>query len=159
MTSSLEKQQISNSGRFNRIDPTLNPETKLFKDDDPPPTISLLWDEAVQEATLMTAPGPTIASCAYAMVHTAIYDAWSAYDPLAIGTQLGDDLQCPQSENTVAIKSEAMSFAAYRVLSELFPEQLDIFNELWLNLVMSLTTVLSIRLLLLALVMSPLKHY
>jgi hypothetical protein len=26
---------------------------------------------------------------ALAMVHTAIYDAWAAYDPLAVGTQLG----------------------------------------------------------------------
>ena len=81
-----------------------------------------------------SSPGPTIASRAYSMVHTAIFDAWAAYDPTAISTQLGDDLQRPEAEITEANKSEAMSFAAYRVLTELFPEQTEIFNELMTEL-------------------------
>ncbi len=129
-----QQQQVPNRGRFKRINPLLNPEIRLFRPDNPPPTVSLLWDELAQEAVINTAPGPTIASRAYAMVHTAIYDAWSAYDPLAIGTQLGDDLQRPLSENTNFNKTQATSFAAYRVLSELFPTQVDIFNELMVDL-------------------------
>ncbi|MCL2924796.1 MAG: calcium-binding protein [Trichodesmium sp. MAG_R04] len=126
----LQQQQIPNPGRFNRINPLFNPEVRLFRPENPPPTVSVLWDELAQEAVINTASGPTIASRAYAMVHTAIYDAWSAYDPLAKGTQLGDDLQRPLSENTNFNKTRATSFAAYRVLSELFPAQVDIFNEL-----------------------------
>ena len=128
--SSLQQQQIPNPRRFNRINPVFNPEVRLFRPENPPPTVSVLWDELAQEAVINTASGPTIASRAYAMVHTAIYDAWSAYDPLATGTQLGDDLQRPLSENTNFNKTRATSFAAYRVLSELFPTQVGIFNEL-----------------------------
>ncbi|MGD1702249.1 DUF6851 domain-containing protein [Dapis sp. BLCC M229] len=106
----------------------LDPNTQLVTVNDPSPTISVLWDRAVQQAVINTAPGPTVASRAYSMVHTAIYDAWAAYDPSAIGTQLGDDLQRRSSENTEANKAEAMSFSAYRVLIDLFPEQEEIFN-------------------------------
>ncbi|NES05028.1 MAG: calcium-binding protein [Okeania sp. SIO2F4] len=107
----------------------LDPNTQLVTVNDPSPTISVLWDRAVQQAVINTAPGPTVASRAYSMVHTAIYDAWAAYDPLAVGTQLGDDLQRPESENTEANKAEAMSFSAYRVLTDLFPDQVEIFND------------------------------
>lgn len=112
----------------------LNTETQLVTVSDESPTISVLWDQAVQQAVIETRVGPTVGSRAYGIVHTAIFDAWAAYDPTAIGTQLGDDLQRPDAENTDANKTEAMSFAAYRVLSELFPEQVDIFDELMAEL-------------------------
>lgn len=135
MNSLLENDQNSNSeDTNNNINLTLDPETQLVTVDDSSPSISVLWDRAVQQAVINTSPGPTIASRAYAIVHTAIYDAWSAYDPLAVGTQLDDDLQRPLSENTDANKTEAMSFAAYRVLSELFPSETDLFNELMAEL-------------------------
>ncbi|MGK7902290.1 MAG: DUF6851 domain-containing protein [Hormoscilla sp.] len=91
-------------------------------------TPSVLWDEAVHE-TVRKVVGPTIASRAYAMVHTASFDAWAAYDPEALGTQLGDDLQRPAEENTPENKTEAMSYAAYRVLEDLFPTEVDLFNS------------------------------
>ncbi|MGK7949185.1 MAG: DUF6851 domain-containing protein [Xenococcaceae cyanobacterium] len=108
----------------------IEPDTQLVTVNDLSPTISVLWDRAVQQAIIDTAVGPTIASRAYAMVHTAMFDAWAAYDPEAIATRLGDDLQRPQVEITKANKEEAMSFAAYRVLSQLFPEQINIFDQL-----------------------------
>ncbi|MEM7592222.1 MAG: vanadium-dependent haloperoxidase [Cyanobacteria bacterium P01_A01_bin.83] len=109
---------------------TLNPDTQLVTVENPDPTVSVLWDRAVQEAVINTSPGPTVASRAYAMVHTAAFDAWAAYDPTAIATQLGDDLQRPEAEITEANKTEAISFAAYRVLTELFPDQVEIFDDL-----------------------------
>ena len=108
----------------------LNSHNQLVTVNDPSPSISVQWDRAVQQAVIENAPGPTVASRAYGMVLTAIFDAWAAYDPTAIATQLGDDLQRPEIEITEANKSEAMSFAAYRVLTELFPEQTEIFDEL-----------------------------
>ena len=112
----------------------LNPETQLVTVDDSSPTVSVLWDRAVQLAVINTAPGPTVASRAYGIVHTAMFDAWAAYDETAIATQLGDDLQRPAVENTDANKTEAMSFAAYRVLTELFPSEVAVFDELMMDL-------------------------
>ena len=112
----------------------INPETQLVTVDDSSPTVSVVWDRAVQQAVIETAPGPTIASRSYAMVHTAIYDAWSAYEDTPISTNLGDDLQRPEAENTIANKTEAMSYAAYQVLVELFPEQKEIFDRVMSNL-------------------------
>ncbi|RMG09488.1 MAG: phosphoesterase [Cyanobacteria bacterium J055] len=87
------------------------------------------WNETMQQAVRNTKPGPTIASRAYGIVHTAMFDAWAAYDPTAIGTQLGDSLQRPLNENTLVNKNEAVSYAAYRTLIELFPTQVGLFDE------------------------------
>ncbi|MDY6783060.1 MAG: calcium-binding protein [Cyanobacteriota bacterium] len=114
----------------NSVELVLDPETQLVTVNDSSPTVSVLWDRAAQQAVIDTAVGPTIASRAYAMVHTAIFDAWAAYDPTAIATQLNDDLQRPTSENTDTNKTEAMSYAAYRTLTELFPNQSEIFENL-----------------------------
>ena len=55
------------------------------------------------------------------IVHNCIYDAWAAYDETAIGTVFGGSLRRPISERTLANKNQAMSFAAYRALIDLFP--------------------------------------
>lgn len=107
----------------------LDEDAQTVSVEDPTQTVSAVWDVAVQAAVIATGPGPTIASRAYAMMHTAMYDAWSAYDSVAISTNLGDDLQRPDSENTEANKTKAMSFAAYRVLDDLFSTQTEIFEN------------------------------
>ncbi|MEA5464328.1 DUF6851 domain-containing protein [Leptothoe sp. PORK10 BA2] len=113
----------------------LDPVSQLVTTDDPSPTISVRWNRAAQQAVINTAPGPTVASRAYGIVHTAMFDAWAAYDLGAIATTvLGDTLQRPTAENTDANKTEAMSFAAYRVLVELFPTQRAIFDTLMAEL-------------------------
>jgi hypothetical protein len=66
--------------------------------------------------------GPPIVARALAIVHTCIYDAWAAYDPAAIGTQLGGGLRRPADESDDAHKSKAISFAAYRCLRNLYPD-------------------------------------
>lgn len=107
----------------------LDSATQLVTVEDSSPTISVIWDQAVQQAIIATAPGPTVAARAYAMMHTAIYDAWSAYEGTAISTNLGDDLQRPQSENIIRHKRKAMSYAAHEVLVDLFPEQQASFDQ------------------------------
>jgi hypothetical protein len=57
------------------------------------------------------------------VVHTAIYDAWAAYDAKAVGTRLGGSLRRPKAERTPNRKSKAISYAAYRVLLDLFPSK------------------------------------
>jgi hypothetical protein len=59
------------------------------------------------------------------VVHTAIYDAWAAYDPVAVGTRLLGGLRRPSGERTQANKEKAISFAAYATLVDLFPAQLQ----------------------------------
>ena len=63
-------------------------------------------------------------------MHTAIFDAWAAYDPTAIATTFGDDWQRPELENTDANKQKAMSYAAYEVVSDLFPGEIRHFDRL-----------------------------
>ena len=112
----------------------VDPVSQLVTVNDSSPTISVQWDQATQQAIINTAVGPTITTRALALVHTAMYDAWAAYDETAIATQLGDDLQRPSAENTDANKAEAMSMAAYRVLTELFADQANIFDDLMAEL-------------------------
>ena len=106
----------------------VDPVSQLVTVDDASPTISVQWDKATQQAIISTAVGPTVTTRVLALVHTAMYDAWAAYDETAIATQGGDSLQRPSSENTDANKSEAKSMAAYRVLVELFPSQATDFE-------------------------------
>jgi hypothetical protein len=50
-----------------------------------------------------------------------MYDAWAAYDEKAAGTQLSGALRRPANERTVANKEKAISYAAYRALSDVLP--------------------------------------
>lgn len=90
----------------------------------------LRWDQAALQAVRNTGTGPTIAARAYAITHTCIYDAWAAYDPVAVGTRLSGTLRRPVVENTLTNKQEAISFAAYRALIDLFPTQQALFDGL-----------------------------
>ncbi|MEM9214131.1 MAG: DUF6851 domain-containing protein [Cyanobacteria bacterium P01_F01_bin.150] len=108
----------------------VNPVSQLVRVDDSSPTVSVQWDKVAQQAIIDTTVGPTVTTRVLALVHTAMYDAWAVYDEVAIATQLNNDLQRPSAENTDANKIAAMSMAAYRVLTELFPAQTDIFDSL-----------------------------
>ncbi|MEB3280463.1 MAG: calcium-binding protein [Lyngbya sp.] len=125
---------FNSQSQTNPVELIVDPEDQGVSVNDPSPTISVLWDQAAQQAVIETKVGPTVASRAYSMVHTGMFDAWAAYDDTAIATQLGDTLQRPEAENTDANKIEAMSYSAYRVLTELFPEQVEIFNSLMVEL-------------------------
>ncbi len=59
-----------------------------------------------------------------------MYDAWAAYDPIAVGTRLGGSLRRPPAERTDAYKSQAISYAAYRALLNLFPARSADFRGL-----------------------------
>jgi len=59
-----------------------------------------------------------IAARALAIVHTCMYDAWAAYDGRAVGTQLRGALRRPASERTEENKQRAISYAAYRALTD-----------------------------------------
>jgi len=60
-------------------------------------------------------------SRALAIMHTCVYDAWSAYDETATGTQLRGALRRPPEERTPSNKERAISYAAYRALADVLP--------------------------------------
>jgi hypothetical protein len=88
----------------------------------------LVWNEETLASIRKLPPAPTVAARALAIVHTAIYDAWAAYDPLAVGTRLGAGLRQPVAERTQANEDKAVSFAAYTALMDLFPARQSDFT-------------------------------
>jgi hypothetical protein len=104
----------------------------------------LKWDERLLESIRDNprATGPTVTARAIGVLHTATYDAWAAYDPVAVDTRqrLRDpdlDLRRPAAEGTgpagLANKNKAISYAAYQVLVDLFPGRASAFSDYMLN--------------------------
>ncbi len=87
--------------------------------------VALKWSEETLGMIRASTLPPTAVSRALAIVQTSVYDAWAAYDPVAVGTQLGGSLRRPADERAIEYKSMAISFAAYRTLLDLFPAQRD----------------------------------
>ena len=85
--------------------------------------VILKWNEMLLETVRRHPPqtGPTVVARALGVLHTATYDAWAAYDGVAKGTRLGSTLRRPAGERTLENKSKAVSYAAFRVLTDLFP--------------------------------------
>jgi membrane-associated phospholipid phosphatase len=87
----------------------------------------LKWDEQLLSVirAYPTKTGPTRTARALGVVHTAIYDAWSAYDPVAEPSKVpsGGSFSSPpkQNPNDSDGKITAISYAAYTAINDLFP--------------------------------------
>ena len=92
------------------------------------------WDAAALQGVRDSRIGPPMVARALAIAHTCMFDAWAAYDKKALGTRLGAELRRPKTERTLANKNEAISFAAYRALVDLFA--LDKPSSPWRNQVL-----------------------
>jgi uncharacterized protein DUF6851/vanadium-dependent haloperoxidase-like protein len=97
--------------------------------------VVLRWNEQLL-ASIRANPGgtgPTVTARAIGVVHTSIYDAWAAYDPVAKGTRLGSQLRQPASQRTGQLgldnKNKAISYAAYKTLVDLFPSRKSNFFD------------------------------
>jgi hypothetical protein len=90
----------------------------------PESELVLVWNQAITDSILLTRTTPPIASRAFAITHTCMFDAWAAYDENANGTRLGGGLRREKPERTAANKRKAVSYAAYRALADLFPGQM-----------------------------------
>ncbi|HEX2474301.1 MAG TPA: vanadium-dependent haloperoxidase [Lacipirellulaceae bacterium] len=97
------------------------------------PTAVYRWVEILLEASGRDSdrnkPRPPILSRTMAIVITAMYDAWAAYDDKAVGTRLGGKLRRPAAERTEANKEKAIAYAAYRALLYVYPEQVEWTRE------------------------------
>ena len=85
------------------------------------PSVVVKWNQVALDAVRASAPRPTVNSRALFLLHTSMYDAWTAYSPAANGTQLGGQLRRPAAEHTEANKRAAVSYAAYAALLKFFP--------------------------------------
>lgn len=87
------------------------------------------WLDIALEATAReherSGARPTIGSRMLAIIVTAMYDAWAAYDDKAVGTVLGDKLRRPKKERTPANKEKAVAYATYRAMLFVFPEDAE----------------------------------
>lgn len=84
-------------------------------------SVVVRWNSAFLQAVRESRLGPPMVARALGVSHTCIFDAWAAYDRVAVGTRLGGILRRPPMESTLANKSKAISFAAYRAAVDLFP--------------------------------------
>ena len=90
--------------------------------------VVLGWNTVALNAIRATRAAPPIAARSLALMHTAMYNAWAAYDPVAISTSPASVLRRPVTEHTAANAIKAFSFAAYAALVDQFPGQQAAFN-------------------------------
>ncbi|MBI4908757.1 MAG: vanadium-dependent haloperoxidase [Acidobacteria bacterium] len=108
---------ISNARANEITDPGVNPALK--------------WNDVTVFAIKTTSAAPTVASRALYIVHTAIYNAWSVYEPEAVPNL---QLTVARQKGTANDKAMAISYAAYRTLLDLFPTQQTMLRERMIDL-------------------------
>ena len=97
-------------------------------------SVSGRWAQEVLNAISKTTLGPPQNARAISIIHTAAFDAWASYDAVAIGTRLGGSLRRPEGERTQGNKEQAVSYATYRALVDLYPSQKAAFDSLMADL-------------------------
>lgn len=97
------------------------------------PSAAYRWMMIMQEASGRSVDRvgarPTIISRDMAIVMTAMYDAWAAYDEKAVGTRLGGRLRRPASERTLENKERSIAYACQRALKYVYPEDAAWIDE------------------------------
>jgi hypothetical protein len=84
-------------------------------------TVSVYWDNVALDYIQRTNSEPPTTARMLAIMHAAMYDAWTAYDPIAVPSRANGILKRPPEETTDANKIEAISFAAHKALVNLLP--------------------------------------
>jgi hypothetical protein len=98
-------------------------------------SVVLQWNDALLQGVRASRLGPPMVSRVLAIAHTCAYDAWAAYDRLAVGTRLGAQLRQPPAERTLRNKRQAISFGAYRAAVDLLPgSRAGVFDPLMASL-------------------------
>jgi hypothetical protein len=86
----------------------------------PPPathpewSVARRWDEALLDAIRRAVPAPTVHARNLFHTSAAMWDAWATYDPTAAGYFLKEK---HTASDVAAARDEAISYAAYRVLT------------------------------------------
>ena len=89
--------------------------------------IARVWNEENLAAIRLDRPHPLVQARNLFSVSAAMYDAWAAYDPKAVGFLYRGKHTSP---DVAAARHQAISFAAYRVLSERYALSLNASTSL-----------------------------
>src|SRR6476659_6516962 len=91
------------------------------------------WGEIAMVATANNTekftPRPTVTSRFLGLIWTAVFDAWSRYDSVAVPVYLEKVERRPTSERTLANKEIAISYAAYGTMMEYFSSDSIMLTE------------------------------
>ena len=79
-------------------------------------------------------PRPTITSRYLGLIFTSVFDAWSRYDSTAIPVYLQEVSRRPTEEHTLSNKEIAISYAAYRTMSEYYYSDSLLFRQFMIDL-------------------------
>lgn len=82
------------------------------------PSVARLWDEEILAAIRIDLPNPPVHARNLFHFSIAMYDAWATYDSKAVGYLYHE--KEPVQQDMEAARREAISFAAYRVLTNRF---------------------------------------
>lgn len=85
--------------------------------------VAAKWATTLLDCVSESGFGPPMVARTLGVTTTAMYDAWAAYDAVAVGTRFGGQLRQGPAARNNANKEKAISYAAYRVLLDLFPAQ------------------------------------
>ena len=100
--------------------------------------IAYQWGKMALEATANDTdrfkPRPTITSRFLGLIFTSIFDAWTRYDEKASPVYLTGVDRRPANELTTKNKEIAISFAAYRAMSEYYYSDTTMFSNFMLSL-------------------------
>ncbi|HYN70016.1 MAG TPA: vanadium-dependent haloperoxidase, partial [Candidatus Eisenbacteria bacterium] len=80
-------------------------------------SVARRWDEALLDAIRRSLPNPPVHARNLFHTSVAMWDAWAAYDPTASGYIVTEKAQ---ASDVAAARNEAISYAAYRILSARF---------------------------------------
>ncbi len=100
--------------------------------------VAYKWGEIALEATAndtdMFKPRPTITSRFLGLIFTAVFDAWTRYDEKASPVYLSGVDRRPAEEQNTKNKEIAISYAAYRAMSEYYYSDSTLFKETMISL-------------------------
>jgi hypothetical protein len=85
------------------------------------------WDEQALAAIRLDRPHPPVHARNLFSLSVCMYDAWAAYDPVAVGYVYRGKHSVP---DLAAARREAISYAAYRILMERYALSLNSTNTL-----------------------------
>jgi hypothetical protein len=80
-------------------------------------SVARRWDEALLDAIRRALPNPPVHARNLYHLSAAMWDAWAVYDPTADGVFVAEK---HTASNVSAARNEAISYAAYRVLTSRF---------------------------------------
>jgi hypothetical protein len=86
---------------------------------EPAQSVARRWDDALLDAIRRALPNPPVHARNLFHLSVAMWDAWAVYDPTASGFIVKEKLQVGPCD-VAAARNEAISYAAYRVLTARF---------------------------------------